>query len=269
MAKSKRTCHAIEAKYGFSIPSEYRSMEAAGCFELRHPGKKFKWEREPTYLLIHGWDWLRPQEILDYKPEEYHKPGFVPFARDVAGDHYCWWPSQHPQTVVLCPHDDEFGTFYARSVLDAIYRQCLEYACMNFAWRQEDFARQCFAEWAKRLSEYFPPTWIETLQALGRADLIRVDVPKEKPVPAAQVFKRVKQMLKRLEDRATKNPALGSHLKEIRRVASDDQYLMEIASRPPKEREEELKLLTNEQYEALVKRDLRFPRINKKFNWMR
>ena len=49
----------------------------------------------------------------------------IPFALTGTGDHWCWWPEREG-VVVLCPHDDQTGTVYARTTLTAVYRQALE-----------------------------------------------------------------------------------------------------------------------------------------------
>jgi hypothetical protein len=149
----------INQRYGFMPPDEYRSMDQAGFFDFRN---------KRTYLWIPEAEWLPPKKILTFEFEEFHKPGFVPFAHTAAGDHWCWWPGQHDMAVVQCPHDSIEAWFDAPSFVGSIYRRVLDY-CLDIL--PDDQVEVCtrLAEWVIRLDVYFPPTWIETLKRLSTA----------------------------------------------------------------------------------------------------
>jgi hypothetical protein len=202
---------AIQAKHGFSIPAEYRRMEAAGFFQLRHPGQFYEPANEPTYLWIPEAEWLTPPEILSYKPYPEALPGFIPFVRTGAGDHWCWWPAADPEAVVECPHDSALGHFDAPNFVSSLYRRCLEFATNGIDPDEEDWVRRNFAHWAGQLVGYFPPNWLAVLRALSTA------------------------------------PLVVSHIGKL-----------SIWS-----------LLTPEQSEAQIARELRFARLNEEFPWCR
>ena len=164
--------NAIEAKFGFAIPAVYRRIEAEGSFKLRHPGQFFDPANEPTYLWIPEAEWLKPEEILAYKPFPEALPGFIPFAQTGAGDYWCWWPKENPEVVVQCPHDSSFGRFDAPNLMASLYRRCLEFATNEIEPEQEDWTRRNFVHWAERLKHYLPQDWIDELRSLAQAPLV-------------------------------------------------------------------------------------------------
>lgn len=152
---------AIEAKHGFAIPEDYRRMERAGFFELRN---------DETYLWIHEAEWMRPDEILAYRPLDNEKPEFIPFAFTGAGDYWCWWPEEDPKAVVLLIHDEGMGHFDASDFIGSIYRRCLD-AALEISPDGAEIQRN-YSIWTTRLASYFPPSWIETLHTISKAPVI-------------------------------------------------------------------------------------------------
>ncbi len=152
----------VEQKYGLVLPEAYRSMCAAGWFDVK----------SDNYFWLYDAEWVPLTEILNYQPEEYHKPGFVPFASEGDGSHWCWWPSAHPETVVLCPRDCGEGEFYAPSFTGFLYRRLLDYASY-VPLEEEQEARQYLRDWSARLSTYLPILWKDTLKTLASGELTR------------------------------------------------------------------------------------------------
>ena len=107
----------IERKYGLVLPEAYRSMYAAGWFDVK--GDNDFWLNEA--------EWMSLEEILNHEPAEYHRPEFVPFATTGGGSYWCWWPSAHPETVVFCPRDCYDGQFFAPSFIGFVYRSLLDF----------------------------------------------------------------------------------------------------------------------------------------------
>ena len=144
---------AIEAKYGFAIPEDYRRMERDGFFDLKN---------DATYLLIHEMEWLRPDEILAHKPADYHKPGFIPFAFTGGGDEWCWCPAMDPKAVVSCPRRQLRHVRRPRLRLDL----CAVRRCPS---SNDSTPRPSFAATTPpaRFTRYFP-AWIESLCRLRR-----------------------------------------------------------------------------------------------------
>lgn len=159
---------AVAARYQFDIPDEYRRMESRGWFNLA--------ESKAHYLWLHEAEWLRLNEIADYQFADYHKPGFVPFAFNGAGDLWCWWPeaTQNSITpVVLCPHDCREGQFYAPNFLGFLYRQILDYATVGWIDAdEEEAAREWLRRWHDRFLEFFPRAWSETVMTIANKPLI-------------------------------------------------------------------------------------------------
>lgn len=153
---------------------------------------------------------LSLNEILNYEPEDYYKPGFVPFASEADGSDWAWWPSAHFETVVSCPHDCSVGEYDAPTFVSFIYRRLLDYAgAVRLGEEQE--VRKYLCDWSSRLSEYLPGAWEDTLTTLASVELIRWSYNG-------------------------RDAGLG--------------------------------LLTYEQKEAIIQRDLVFPLLNREFEWM-
>lgn len=150
----------IEAKYGMVLPDAYRVMAESGWFDVT---------RNDQYLWLYESEWLAPVDILHYEPQEYHKPGFVPFAHTGGGDHWCWWPEKG--VIVLCPHDFELGEYDSPTFESFLYRRCLHYAHGGFIREEETETRELLVQWAERLAVFFPPHWVVQLKDLAKARL--------------------------------------------------------------------------------------------------
>jgi hypothetical protein len=160
---------SIEAKYGFEIPEAYRSLEKEGLFEIKAAGARCD-PSDESYLWVPEMEWMRPQEILDYKTPAYQRPGFVPFAFTGADEPWCWWPAQDPEAVVSL-RDGCAGKFDAPNLVGSIYRRFLDYSvCVDE--EDDDRARRFLTLWARQLGDYFAPSWIDTLRALAESEAV-------------------------------------------------------------------------------------------------
>ena len=147
-------------------------MQALGWFDVK----------SPDYFWVYEAEWMSLEEIAEHEPAEYHKPGYVPFAFTAGGDHWCWWPSEHPGAVVLCPHDCNEGEFDASSFVGFLYRRLL--GLLEYAWCIQDDeeggeqdVRKGLYDSTLRLTPYLPASWRDTLNALASAPLIRQFTP--------------------------------------------------------------------------------------------
>lgn len=162
----------IEQKCGFVLPDDYRSMQAAGWFNAKIDSYFWLWDSE----------WMPAKKMLSYKPKKHQKSGFVPFATTAGRDYWCWWPSEHPGAVVLCPHDSEEGDFYAPSFTGFIYRQLLEFATEiglnptddNFDPECDPLQGQVLREAAVKLAPYLPDAWRKTLEEIAANAPVRI-----------------------------------------------------------------------------------------------
>lgn len=127
---------AIERRFGFSPPVEYRAACDAAWLDLQ----------SPDYLWTPEAEWLTPQQLLEFEWEEHQGSGFVPFAFTGGGDHWCWWPDQDRQAVVFCPHDCTSGEFDSPSFSGFLFRRILDFAqCFEEAEapRVRSYLRTC------------------------------------------------------------------------------------------------------------------------------
>ncbi len=149
----------IEARYGFSIPDEYRQMQSRGSFNVRN---------DERYVWLHEAEWLSLEEIADYEFEPYHKSGFVPFAFNCAGDLWCWWPeaASHGITpVVWCLHDADMAEVSAPHFIGFIYRQIVEFCAADYSMDKQELQNQ-LQEWHSRFAEFFTAEWAKNLLTL-------------------------------------------------------------------------------------------------------
>jgi hypothetical protein len=124
--------------------------------------------------------------------------------------------------------------------------------------------RRYFDDWAKRLSGYFEPRWIETLQTLSRAELIPVDFRKAdgSSFEPADRMKRLEELLSEKSKKVEKQFPVEEAMflkAELQKYAMDLKNTFANG----------VQLLTDEQCAALVSRDLKFPRIDEEFTWMK
>jgi hypothetical protein len=159
---------AIAARYAFSIPDAYRRLESRGLFNW--PSSDPACIEPGSYLWLPEMEWLRPREILEYKFEDYHLPGFVPFAFTGAHDPWCWRPDladERGTPVVYCPHDEYNASIYAPDFATALYRQILAFCGEPWYLREDYDVSALLRRWAIDLAEIFVPPRCETLHALA------------------------------------------------------------------------------------------------------
>ena len=199
----------VEQKYGLVLPDAYKSMYVAGWMDVKGDNWFWLWDAE----------WMPAKKMLSYKPKKHQKSGFVPFATTAGRDYWSWWPSEHPEAIVCCPHDSENGVFFAPSFVGFVYRELLEFATQvglnstdnGFDPECDPLQAQALQDSAARLTPYLPDAWRRTLEEIAVA----------------------------IPTRITNNGKdIGSAL------------------------------LTEEQYQAIVQRDLAFPLLDEKFQWM-
>lgn len=166
---------AIADRYGFSLPEDYRRLEARGLLHLSKSAHASAFTRPGSYLWLPDMEWLSLEAIAEFQFEAYCLPGFVPFAFTAGGDHWCWQPgytSAHGTRVVYCPHDNFLATVYAPQFAGAVYRQALA-ICSETDLDAPAFLRR----WAADLSDLFPARWrtrlLELAESPARALLAR------------------------------------------------------------------------------------------------
>ena len=163
--------NAIEARYRFVVPDEYRRLAARGLFTISTPAHASVFYRPGSYLWLHDMEWYALQDIVDFKFQPYHLPGFVPFAFTAGGDCWCWQPTQTDRRgtrVLCCHHDYEFATVYAPNFHTAMYRQILDF-CHSSGDDGDIDASAFLRRWATDLADVFPAPWCARLHQLAGA----------------------------------------------------------------------------------------------------
>jgi len=151
----------IEDKYGFALPKLYRTIVDNNWVTYRG--------NERNYLYLYEAEWMPTEEIRDHEREDYHKPGFVPFAFNGAGDHYCWWPEavhEYGVPIVECPHDYERATVFAPNFLGFVYRNILHLAAHHYDPDHDKYSRDLLRDYDRRLTPLLPEPWGNMIRSL-------------------------------------------------------------------------------------------------------
>ncbi|MEZ6142791.1 MAG: SMI1/KNR4 family protein [Zavarzinella sp.] len=157
----------VEQKYGFTLPSVYRSFVERGY--VTYPGD--------AYLWVHEAEWLPTEDMLDHggfgdlgSP----KPGLVAFAFSGRRDLWAWQTERVSKvgepTIVLCPRDSYEGEWYAPSFLGWLYRISLEYA--SSMWDEEAETKQNLGRWASVLREFGKHEWADFVEGVASRAVI-------------------------------------------------------------------------------------------------
>jgi hypothetical protein len=181
MESSRDLYRDIEARYGFSLPAEYRHMKERGWFDSTTNTMPYFNPTGQSYLWMNEMEWMPLHSIRAFEFPGYCKPGFIPFAFTGGGDHWCWYPEYATNgvtPVVLCPHDDMMAEFYAPDFLGSVYRQMLDFAASNLDEKDEPLARQHLKRWHDDLGPMFPASWRATIAKLQTAPVQSWEVGK-------------------------------------------------------------------------------------------
>jgi hypothetical protein len=155
----------VEQKYGFTLPSAYRSFVERGY--IRYPGE--------NYLWVHEAEWLPPPEMLNQggfwgKP----KPGLVAFAFSGGRDLWAWQTKNKSQDgepmIAYCPRDSYEGSWYAPSFLGWLYRVSLEYA--SSMWDEESETKANLQRWASVLREFDKQGWSDLVRSIASRPVV-------------------------------------------------------------------------------------------------
>jgi hypothetical protein len=157
---------AIEDRYGFPVPDDYRRLDSRGLLTLSASAHASAFTTLGSYLWLPDMEWYSLGDIAQFEFESYHKPGFVPFAFTAGGDHWCWQldhTDERGTRVVCCHHDYELATVYAPNFAGALYRQTLA-----ISDETELDVPAFLCRWAADLADIFSPQWCEHLRELAQ-----------------------------------------------------------------------------------------------------
>lgn len=157
----------------FNFPVAFYDMDKSGWFD-----KKNYTDRDSigdkTYLWMNDIQWLSLEKIINYEYEDYQSKSIVPFGT-TGGDIWGWHLDYKPiMPVVFCTHDDEEGTFYAKTYEGALFRQILDFASQNNFCTQEGnkwemsllIARKHLMNWKNKFEKWFEKEWINEIDRL-------------------------------------------------------------------------------------------------------
>src|SRR4051812_46706906 len=93
MAASLPQTQAIRTRFNFETPDSYRALEARNLFEFTKKTRDMDLTKPGNHYLYFGdMEWYQPKDLLKFEFQNYHLPGFVPFAHAANGDFWCWYP---------------------------------------------------------------------------------------------------------------------------------------------------------------------------------
>ena len=144
----------IETKYGFALPPIYREIAASGLLDD-------EFHLPDGYLMsleeIAGFDWG------DYLPAI---DGLVPFARNGAGEHYCWFvprPTTDGETAVVLAMPGCKAPLFSPSFSGMLFRDALNWYSM-IANDDEDYVG--LPAVTKLIERQGPVGWCDILRSL-------------------------------------------------------------------------------------------------------
>ncbi len=163
----------------FYFPEVYMELEKQGCFDVN----KFKSRDNfinQNYVWFYDMEWLSHDKIINYNYEDYQSRAVVPFAMTGGGDIWGWYlDCQNSMPIVLCPHNDDEGIFYANCFEAAVFRHILEFASKNNfcidvgeSWEMDlKMARNHLSNWKSKFGRWFAPEWLSEINRLMTLDI--------------------------------------------------------------------------------------------------
>ena len=156
---------AIQSRWNFAVPEEYRRMQQSGFFDHTHP----------HYIELSDVEWFALDHIAGYKPMDFQIAGLVPFAMEASASTWTWMRNKpiHGQTrIAHCPHDEGIAEVFAPDFNSCVYRLILQ--DLRSTWlignhndiATPDDATRAFRRYARDLEPYFNPKWTARLDEL-------------------------------------------------------------------------------------------------------
>jgi hypothetical protein len=164
---------AIEARWGFIIPEDYRRMELAGFFD----------HKSPHYISLSDVEWLRLADISSRGPMGLEIDGLVPFAMEGGGSTWSWMRDQTIDgltPIAHCPRDDERAEIFAPDFTSALYRLILQDLRGTWLIGDDDIqtpadATLRFRRYVRELEPFFKPHWTARLNELLKRPFQKMD----------------------------------------------------------------------------------------------
>lgn len=104
-----------------NVPDLYKKMNSLGYFAYQPSNKNYIW--------MDNMEWIRYEDVLNYKYKKYETNTVLPFAITGGGDKWVFVDNKSKEPFVgLCYHDTGGGEYYAKNFEDAILRNIIEYA---------------------------------------------------------------------------------------------------------------------------------------------
>lgn len=144
----------IESKNGFVLPAAYRELAESGLLN-------------EDFYLPDGY-LMAVEEVASFSWDD-HLPavdGLVPFARNGAGEHYCWYvpkPASNGETNVVLAMPGCKAPFFAPSFAGMVFRDAVIWYSM-MANDDEDY--EALPNILKLIEGRGPDVWCDTLRGL-------------------------------------------------------------------------------------------------------
>jgi hypothetical protein len=184
-ANSASFYNAIEQRYKFIMPFEYKTMQQRGWFDtskiIRKPFHLVDVVEKSGYLFVGDLEWYSLQQIAEFEFADYQYDHYVPFAHTGSGDYFAWSLKQidnYKAPVVELPHDIEIADIHSPNLAGCIYLEILRFCTYLRPEKNQSLkdaerdARRCIQHWCKILNEFFPTVWIEHLGEIEASPFI-------------------------------------------------------------------------------------------------
>ena len=176
---------AIENRYQFLMPEDYRAMEERGWLDssvlMTKPFNLVNAVEETGILYLHDIEWFSLQEIAEFEFEDFQYDRFVPFAKTGGGDYLAFDPQRQKTKqafVVELPRDCEIGSVHSPTFTACIYIEIISFctgiypqSIQSLSDAEKD-ARRCLSHWRRIMAEFFPRHWLVRLRELEVSPLI-------------------------------------------------------------------------------------------------
>ncbi|GHC10898.1 SMI1/KNR4 family protein [Cerasicoccus arenae] len=165
---------ALNNRFNLEAPESYKALESHSglLWKDEYRGSELN-ESNIPYFWLNDMEWYQATEIENFEFEEYHKPGFIPFAHTGGGDYWCWSPPHETNSeipVLLCPHDCEEAEFYAPNFSSALFRHALEYSA-SIDEDELELLKATLTKLLSYFSEIWDDQWVEKIKEVSSTPL--------------------------------------------------------------------------------------------------
>jgi hypothetical protein len=199
----------VEKRYEFEYPPLYKQLYEDGMLDIGEYGPNWYSDvypklKENPPLLLHSYDF----QLLSLKgvsreierltnPDDYRQIKkefrFIPFAKSVAGDHFCFFLNGEEDgnvPIVFVWHDNNEVNYLAKNLEDFVFRTLLSDMSQQDIYNEEseEEFKSNIEEVFKSHEKYLTEERKEVLQKLLKRDIIDYQIFVEKSKEDARGF---------------------------------------------------------------------------------